>query len=203
MYKTKSQHLHHRYALAQALNFTDEDLIANQTGKLSDVQQQRLTQNHRSMVWSFEAVFMYGLAFCVLLIGIATLIIVPLSLLCFYIAYHMSVPMLRKYQLLGRDLRAGEVHQIEGNIEIKLVNHRAYGLRYYILLGKERLSVHQTVALTFKNGDPYRLYYLPLSSTVLSVEWLSEKDLFDEDSSENETNHLKTSGTTDASLGFY
>ncbi len=106
MYKTKSQHLHHRYALAQALNFTDEDLIANQTGKLSDVQQQRLTQNHRSMVWSFEAVFMYGLAFCVLLIGIATLIIVPLSVFLHCVSYECpyvaKIPTVRAGSPCGR-----------------------------------------------------------------------------------------------------
>lgn len=186
MDKNKPDQLTHSQALAYALQFTESDLIANQAGILSDTQRSWLTENHRVLLWSFEAWGLFGIAFSLILTGIILLVAIPpfflLSLLEFYLAYRLMAPLLRRHRNLGKDLAIGVVLTKAGAIQLTAQNTLMYGGQYQLRLEEQTFGVSVQSASTFKNGDPYRLYYLPVSNLLLSAEWLHADQPFHEDS---------------------
>jgi hypothetical protein len=61
---------------------------------------------------------------------------------------------------------------IEGGIQLDVVNHGKGGIGYKICCQDRCFDVSKDVFLAFKNQEPYLIYYVPYSNTILSAEWL-------------------------------
>lgn len=77
-------------------------------------------------------------------------------------------------------MRTNQVALAEGRVDLSL-NALQNTAEYFLRVENMRFTIKQNAFLTFKNGDPYRIYYAPHSKKILSVEWLREDDnLIDE-----------------------
>ncbi|MCU0497179.1 MAG: hypothetical protein MUF87_07510 [Anaerolineae bacterium] len=167
MNKTKPETLKHPQALAQALQFTEEDLIANQQGILGENQIKRLgAQLREKIVWLF------GIPLFFALLSIFALIFSNNGLARFTIAMLMISILSNPNRYLHffkwyRDYRLRQVVTVEGLIELKILR----GV-YSAQLGDHTFRLKSNATFVFKTGDPYRLHYLPESLTLLSAEWL-------------------------------
>lgn len=184
MNKTKSTSLKHQQSLEEALGFTEDDLIANQHGGLSDAQREKLTQNHRTYLWSLDAWYSYVMTFAVFACGVIFILattIFPIWVIISAFALRILLRYLGKYYAFGRDLREGKVQRIEGPIQIQPATSEG-NRGYQIQIGQRSFFFYKSDVLIFKNGDPYAIYYLRTSSTFLSAEWLHAAQPFYEDS---------------------
>jgi hypothetical protein len=71
------------------------------------------------------------------------------------------------------DLRVGEAQSLEGRIQLDTVSVSS-AQQFTVTVEGHKFVVNKPVFLAFKNGDPYVIYYLPRSNTMLSAEWLRE-----------------------------
>ncbi|MCU0499994.1 MAG: hypothetical protein MUF87_21795 [Anaerolineae bacterium] len=161
----------------QALDFTEEDLIANQNGLLGAHQKgvlQRFLQRgiRLSIIGVIGivalGVFLWSLHYD-LFLGFFVIF------LCFWFTIFGYLNRLVNVYL---DMRSPQVSTAEGSVELAI----AATNKPKIKLGAQLFSVpsHQSL-LAFKNHDPYRIYYLSISLTLLSVEWLRDDDPFADD----------------------
>ena len=97
-------------------------------------------------------------------------------------------------RLPGHRFRAGEIGHRIGDLQEavtamsanaqseRLVDLSLNALQntaeYFLRVENMRFTIKQNAFLTFKNGDPYRLYYAPYSQQILSVEWLRDDNPF-------------------------
>ncbi len=165
-------------ALMQAIGFTEEDLEANREGQLS--QRQRDEIKRLRMTW-------YGIKIICVVISpiVLILLILPLfdsrtnkSGLFIFIAMAVTVLGYSAYYAMERwnqyrkDLAENRTAVIEGRVKIKVFHYKEP--KYKISIEDVRFEVSKEIFLTFKNGDPYIIYYAPYSNKLLSAEWLRE-----------------------------
>ncbi|HEX2908354.1 MAG TPA: hypothetical protein VHO69_15890 [Phototrophicaceae bacterium] len=158
--------------LMAALDFTVMGLGANQDGHLSQQQKTRLQYERKQ-----------ALLFAIPI----SLVVIPIALL--FLAYNVRHPAewgyggiglglllgftlipFRRAIRLTRDLRANRVEAVQGYVSLDM-----NGSQCSVTIGNQTWQVNKNVFLAFKNGDPYCLYYLPHSRTLLSAEWLREE----------------------------
>ena len=99
-----------------------------------------------------------------------------------------------KSRWLIEDLRENRILAAEGRVDLSIQGD----YDYFLLVEKQRFRLRKKdTFLTFKNGDPYRIYYTPRSRQILSVEWLRENDdnLLDESERQREDEVDATSDT--------
>jgi hypothetical protein len=149
--------------LMDALCFDEGDLTANQAGRLSSNQAKALRRR--------------AAGHALLVIGLIYLLLQPWG------ASQVLAVILFGLALLGFSLRLGALLLdilfqraacVEGYLQQEILNRRAETHR--VTIENRRFSMTKPVFLTFKNGDPYRIFYTPRSQRVLSVEWLREDD---------------------------
>jgi hypothetical protein len=173
MNKTKPETLKHPQALAEALNFTEDDLIANQQGILGENQIKRLGDQLREKI-----VWILGLPLLLFLLGIFALIFSSRGIAGFAFMLLMISILSNPNRYLHffkwyRDYRLQQVVTAEGLIELKILR----GV-YSAQLGDLAFGLNSNAMFVFKTGDPYRLHYLPESLTLLSAEWLRDDNPF-------------------------
>jgi hypothetical protein len=164
------------FTLPEALNFTDDDLIANRDGQISPRQRERLQANWRRMLFfGVIALIVIGFGAALLIfLGtqnnslILTLIGFALTLLN---AFIMGIGVQNRIRL-DRDLREIERNGLlvtSGDVKhtLRVVSRAA---AYILEIAGERVSVPKTVFFAFEEKGRYTLYRTPVSKTILSAE---------------------------------
>ena len=168
--------------LADALDFDDDDLYANYNGHLSARQRARL---RRGRTKSF-AVFIVFLGLIGLFAYIAIATSTPIFVLGATTMYvflpfwavtrRLEIPVFG-WVKASQILRDGLIGVVEGPVRLDI--HKK---KYKLQIEFERFVIKKTAFLAFKNSDPYRIYFVPQTRTVLSAEWLYDAARYDEES---------------------
>jgi hypothetical protein len=162
-----------------ALKFDADDLAANEAGALSPAQVTRLRRRRRGQddgFSAFGAVTMFAAAFMLLFVNFSPLvpfIFIPLLLLAFGVFVGINA------WRINNDLRDG-VRAAEGRVQLIVGKGGERGTIFYVEVEGQKFRLNREAFLAFKNGDPYRVYYVPHSKLILSVEWLRDDDPFAE-----------------------
>ncbi len=153
--------------LADLLDFTQHDLNANRSGRLTDRQRAHL-QTQRD---AYSALYSTGLG---LLIGLAVVCIALTQTAAkFYVELLFVVPaafilayIIQLWINFTLDLRARRVDTVSGCAQSQPI------LRFqtWLYVGSLRFGLSHRVARAFQNGAAYRVYYARRSKTILSVE---------------------------------
>lgn len=179
--KNKPESLKHPQVLAQALHFSEDDLILNQEGIIGVNQSRQLDKQFERKLLIIFGPVVFGVFLIVIAILHPELGIGGFALFVFFLAV-VNLQRLIHFLKWYRDYRSRQIVTAEGLIELKI-----WQQGYTIQLGDLSFHLNSKAAFAFKNGDPYRLYYLPESLTLLSAEWLRDDQLFiDEETDESQ-----------------
>jgi hypothetical protein len=162
-----------KLSLAEALNFTPDDLAANRAGRLSAAQAERLNRSWRRTLW--------------IVIGLVVLFgLVATTLL--FLAQRQESPVLtavgivvtvvnaatvglgaQSYLRTSGDLRRGEVAVVSGAVSHTIrVTGRV--LTYVLKVEGQELIVSKAVFYAVDDAKAYRFYRAPSSRALLSAE---------------------------------
>ncbi|MBL8132727.1 MAG: hypothetical protein JNL42_12780 [Anaerolineae bacterium] len=156
--------------LMAALHFDDADLAANMEGAWSDRQIVRMRARRRLLAFGAVLLIVSVPLFMFLFGAIGGSVALVLTVLTGLILIAGLMAAAHSVSQIARDLR-GPVAEVEGRVALdtRAKNNKTI---YYVKLGRVRFKVGKEEFLTFKNHDPYRLYYAPGQKTILSAEWL-------------------------------
>jgi hypothetical protein len=166
------------------LHFDAEDVEANEAGTLSPRQVADLKGERRSQF------FWLGF-FSVLYFGALVLLVVEIPFESLIAALMLGAGVVgvgvasynyaTKINPLNKDLRDNHALAVDGRVDLSL-KPRGRRIQYSMAVGKMTFPIRKDVFLSFKNRDPYRVYYAPHSKQILSVEWLrNDNPFFDSD----------------------
>jgi hypothetical protein len=155
-------------ALANSNNFTDEDLAHNRNEMLSKRQENQLIQ---VVAWYLLILLVAAVLFGIMTpqimrvvssTGYLLLVIVPtvLALRFGWSALQIIV-----------DLWNGRVKSVDGQIAREIRRSR-YSNSYYYVMDGFRFQVSQAAHNALIEGRPYRVYYVPHSKRLISLELL-------------------------------
>lgn len=158
-----------------ALQFTEDDLIPNRAGLMSEGQRARLkAQRKRAALIGAGMVAVIGLAAVMLLfigqqnnseiarwIGIGVTICNAL----------LVGTLARNWLRVSTDIDSGKVDALKGTVHhtIRVAGRTS---TYLLKLQDEEVMVAKEVFLAIKEGEPYRLFVAPGSRAVLAAEAL-------------------------------
>ncbi len=160
-----------------SFSFTDADLIANRTGKMTDAQKEKLRDKRQSFL------IRYGVA-SLISFGIFNALIVPfdahtlaallnsivmpaISGSLFSVFCFLLISRLRQIQ---QDIKESYVAIFEGPISLKSRNSR--NPTYQLQAGRIYLNIPQKSIQVLKINKDHAVYYAPRSKIVLSIEEL-------------------------------
>lgn len=185
------------YALMDALSVGADDLAANQDGVLSKAQAPvlRNERNRQLTIAFFRLIVALWIIYTCALSGNINLFEDPTSLFFPLVLTGMAIVFsgvpLSKGFLFHRDQSLGKVRTTEGHIRLDIIGKD----KYAVFMGEEQFDVSKETFLAFKNNDPYRLYYVPFSNTLVAAEWLYDSGFFDDETED------ELSDVDDLSLG--
>ncbi|HEX2908355.1 MAG TPA: hypothetical protein VHO69_15895 [Phototrophicaceae bacterium] len=171
--------INHQQMLMDVIRFNDEDLEANRDGYMTQRQRSRLNDER----FSFKLMGVLALVACPIF-SIAAIIdgiqrhdtvasrVGIIGLICLVTAGITLYTWLR-WRRFDRDLSKGEVAATQGLVRLGM-SDRSRSTTYMVTVDYVTLNISKRTFFTFKNGDPYCLYYTPYSRTLLSAEWLRE-----------------------------
>ncbi len=169
--------------LMTAFYFDAQDLEANQAGKLTDWQRNRLKADIRRStsalaIIGFGGVFVFAAGASVFVSSPHTPAesLLPLVLIVLMIAAFAAAYYYLRSQHASADLSQQQVGTVEGRVELKAASSGERSSAYSARVGSIQFPLKQHEFLAFKNGDPYRIYYAPQSHRILSLEWLRESE---------------------------
>ncbi len=162
--------------LMTALNFTQEDLVANQQGQLSTTQADRLKSIRQRNTLIGAVIFFVIVIVATTFIFIGqqnqnTILSAMGGLLTVLNAVMMG-GIGRSYMRTSADLREGGIEVLEGELE-RVVRQGRQQNNYLIRIAQADIYVPQDVFLHFKHENNYRIYRTRLSGVLLSAESLS------------------------------
>ena len=153
-------------ALASANGFSHGDLIQNQNGTLT------VHQENRLLLW----VLFFGLVFlaCTLLVvSIGSKIISETPTVTYVLILVIAVVLMLKIGWsIGQaivDIWRGKVVSIEGRV-MREIRHARYSRSYYYLTHSHRFKVSKAAYDALIEGNSYRIYYVPRSRRLVSIE---------------------------------
>ncbi len=163
------------HTLAQAIGFTDADLVANRAGELSQSQRIALQKRRgRALFLGLGAFFgLTMLATLFLFMGskpdnsdILSIIGVGLTI-CNALVIGI---FFRAWLRLNGDINAGRVLAVSGKLErvLKPLNRRV--MNYMIRIGSVEIYVNKEVFIAFEHEASYTLYRTPYNRTLVSAE---------------------------------
>ena len=164
--------------LMAALDFDEADLEANQVGQFSQRQIKRLNANRVAVTFGWALVLLAGICLGALVLAasnpVAGLEASTIAILLTIAGVDVLLFLYNwlRANRLAADLRARQIAQVEGRVDLKLSSGQYSS--YFLNIGGMRFPMKQPQFLAFKNGDPYRIYYTPRSKKILAVEWLRE-----------------------------
>lgn len=162
--------------LANALNFTDEDLNANRAGRMSVVQSARLYHHLKTeLKWSILGIpFFVGL---LILLGFSLStgrgavdfcagLMFLFAVLSGMVLISLTVSLRRSYLA---DLNEGRSKVIQGSVNIQRTGDDS---RVFIPIDEGCLSfnISREAGSMFHEGQTYRFYFAPRSHFLLSAE---------------------------------
>lgn len=145
--------------LMGALDFTASDLAFNRRGELSQRQREKL-QKYRLTLAKNWGIGLLAISLIGLLVGLPSALLVLELLL-------IGGLMLMTWLRLSADL-AGYVQRASGCARFSPVSP----LGAYLIVGDQRFAISRRAYEAFSAGRCYRLYYAPISRTILSAEML-------------------------------
>lgn len=169
------------------MQLSPSDIAANKAGNLSAMQIRRLKV--RRMMWGLATLgaglmLLLALVSVVLLLGLGAGseggFLVVFAFVGLLWAALLS-PMPLKFWRATQELDSNEVVVSEGRIR-QHMSTVPVGMirptRYYIEQGDNRFEVSKAVFFTFKNGDPYTLYYTPQTKLLVGAQHITSADYF-------------------------
>lgn len=166
----------YKHPLAAALQFDMDDLDANRHGIMTEHQVRRL---RRQFITKMGYFMVFGpLVLGVLIVMTGTLLTENIAI-CILPALLLGLATFTSVvtRLIGvfRDMNERVVANVEGYIRLDLFR-TLFSARpnYTVLTGEERFEIDKATFLTFKNHEPYILYYTPRTKILLSAEWLND-----------------------------
>lgn len=164
-----------RPSLADALNFTDDDLTANRAGRLSDVQSTRLRARagYTTLAGALIALALAGGGFWLIALG-ATLA----ALALFALAAGLFVLTRWGRGTAAAEVAAGAVACVSGEAVLSAndyPNPNGNVTEYVLEIGDEAFVLSRDAFAAFEDGDTYTVYYLPGLRMVISAEGLARQ----------------------------
>ena len=160
--------------------FSEDDLYANQRGRLTERQRQRLQQQHKLLthVMRFGATGSAVTAVIGVLVGQVvgswfTLLMIALAAIEFGVLYPLIDRFRKPFQT---DLSEGRVERIDGEATTLAYRKRRVTLTA-IKIGEKQVYADRASFRTLSAGGRYRAYFAPASSTLMSFERLESSDL--------------------------
>lgn len=156
--------------LSQAIGFTEDDLIANRAGKLSEMQTYELRVARRRVVFVNVLILITVVLIVSAMIyaGNSILMLIAIGvLICYPILSFQAV----KYWLrLTQDIRAEEVEATTGTLErvIKPITRRVFN--YMIRVNTVEVFVSKELFDALEHQTTYTLYRAPNTGKLLSME---------------------------------
>jgi hypothetical protein len=169
--------------LAEALDFTANDLQLNRAGQMSDRQAEKVRSAGRNMSCA--------------LVFVALLILVPLTAMVISVleainqqdnlaivfigigVLVVSVFAVSVLKTLGsswrnaaQDTEQRQVVMVQGTVQCYTAGNKSTS--YHLKIGELDLTVPRTAYIGFKHLEQYRLYYAPLSKKLLAAEPMLE-----------------------------
>lgn len=159
--------------LEGAFGFNDYTLEYNGRGKYSEGQQIYFAQRIKLKVLG-AILFALGNLVVLFLLSRSLmgnsefaaffLIVFILSLFSGLLGYHA-------YKM-RQDLKHDHIEVVEGRVQLDIASNGQYGNSYKLHIGEISFNIHKAQFFALKNGDPYRVYYMPATKHILSLEWL-------------------------------
>lgn len=160
----KKPSLKYEEVLENAIGFNEYSIEANARGELSEGQRAFI---RRRMSYNFLMLF---IAVLLSLVGML-MFNSPGAILPIVMGGGLVVYAIVRMAINATELRGNRVESIEGSIGLD-IGSTGNSNSYRVRVGNIRFGLNKAQFLAFKNGDPYRLYYLPTSKRLLSAEWL-------------------------------
>lgn len=160
-------------SLAEALNFSADDLAANRAGRLSEAQRERLNRGWRRTLWIvIGLVVLFGLIATTLLFLAqqqGSAILTGIGIIITVINAMIVGLGAQSYLRTSSDLRGGRVVAVSG-----VVGHtiRVSGrvLTYVLKVDGQEMLVAKPVFYAVEDGKLYHFYRVPSSKTLLTAE---------------------------------
>ncbi len=168
--------------LMDVLGFDEDDLAVNQAGNITASQLEALRNGYHK--WAARLLLVLVIALAYLFIFVLPAVASPdasivgtcfSSLFAGVFGIVLTIGCWRKAGGYGRDLYERRLEIAEGRVQLSMKS-AGRSAQYVLEVGDQRFQVSQKALLTFKNGDPYRIYYAPCSKRILSAEWLRGDD---------------------------
>ncbi len=165
--------------LMDALGFDEDDLAANRAGVVTEAQIGVLHRMIRRQALGWIALIVIVLPYTLVLIpGLLALKNIDWICCCFTSpivgGIILFTTFLRRMTIYMDDIYERRVKVAEGRVQLNVKAWR--NAQYQLQVGDQRFPVNKKGLLTFKTGDPYRIYYAPHSKRILSAEWLRGDD---------------------------
>ncbi|MBN1963802.1 MAG: hypothetical protein JW910_04090 [Anaerolineae bacterium] len=177
-------------ALARALGFTAHDLAANRDGYMSEAQRATLRRKRRDFVLEGIGGFVvFGLLGLVIIVaGLAAaseqrepllglLLVgafVTLSLFVFWTPTRDTLRQAReRWHDFQMDLDKRDVGRVSGTVRLE-IEHQGRYTGFKLFIEGYEFAVSSEVLLAFKNGEPYHVYFAPLTLILLAAEPAAE-----------------------------
>lgn len=162
-----------KLTLAEALNFSPDDLAANRAGRLSDAQVERLKRGWRRTLWIVVGLVLLFVLVATMLLFLAqrqeSFILTAIGIIVTVVNAVIVGLGTQSFLRTSSDLRRGEVAVISG-----VVGHtiRVTGrvLTYVLKVDGQELIVSKVVFYAVDDAKAYRFYRAPASRTLLSAE---------------------------------
>lgn len=147
--------------LMDVLDFTDDDLAANQNGILSEHQRAILTKKRL-----LSRIIPAG----VLITGVMLGILIMPNMLAFVTIGCGILLAVATFADINRRTVSTKLPVSKAAGIVKLdARELKNGYSFYIQINQHRFHVTQTVMLAFKSGDSYAVYHI--GNQILSAEW--------------------------------
>lgn len=148
--------------LMDVLDFTDDDLAANQDGVLSE-HQRAILQKKRLLSRIIPA----GILITGILLGI---LIMP-NMLAFVVIGCGILFAVATFTDINRRTVSTKlsVSKVMGIVKLD-ARELKNGYSFYIQINRHRFQVTQAMMLAFKSGDSYAIYHI--GNQILSAEWI-------------------------------
>jgi hypothetical protein len=165
-------------SLAEALDFTDEELALNRDGQLSERQLDELfseAHQYRSLeMLVYVIAALIGIV--IILDGIrrGDTVSSRIAILGVFgaLAYGL-IFIIHRHRVHHQHDADGAVEAVQGQVSLN-ISGTSSSTTYTVRTADGKFNVGREVFFAFKNGDPYALYYAPRTRRVLSAEWLRE-----------------------------
>lgn len=164
----------YEHTLMRALSYDEDDLAANANGAWSERQIAKMRRERRDLLVELAILTVPPILLGAFLARASS--IAPFGVLIGF-ALVLLVYATNFYRLT-RDLR-GTVRAVEGRIQLDVIPRRKRAI-YTARINGVKFKIKKAAFLSFKNGDPYRVYYAPHRKQIASAEWLRDDDPFEE-----------------------